>query len=195
MKNFISVSLRIPIWLDIIFAWPVMICRKLKYGYTFRRIYLGEGEWTKVDQEDYRRFGKYKWNVIGTGKNLYAVRHVKVGPRKTKMVRLHREILNAPKGKLVDHKLGDSLDNRRENLRLATHSQNQCNKRKTRSKTSSRYRGVYFDKRRTRWQAYIKYNGKRKYLGSFGDEMEAALAYDRAAREYHKEFARLNFTD
>ena len=193
MKNVISVSFKIPIWLDRICAWPVMVYRRWKYGYTYRRIYLGEGEWTKVDQEDYSRLGKYKWSVIGSGKNLYAVRHVKVGPKLTKIVRLHREIMNAPKGMLVDHRNGETLDSRRDNLRLATHSQNQFNKRKTRSKTSSLYRGVYFDKRRVQWQAYIRYNGKRKYLGGFRDEIAAGKAYDAAAKKYHGEFACLNF--
>ncbi len=190
-----SVQIKIPDWLDRICAWPVMVYRRIKYKYTFRRIYLGEGEWAKVDQEDYRRLGKYKWSVVGTGRNLYAVRHVKVGSKTTKIVRLHREIMNAPKGMLVDHRNGETLDSRRDNLRLATHSQNQCNKRKTESKTSSRYRGVYFDKRRVQWQAYIRYNGKRMYLGKFSDEIEAARAYDRAAKQYHGEFARLNFQE
>jgi len=189
------VEIKIPDWLDRVCVWPVMWYRKRKYGEAFRRIDLGEGEFTIVDAADYYRYGKFKWSVVGTGKNLYAVRNVKVGPKLTTITRLHREIMNAPRGLLVDHRNNDGLDNRRSNLRLATHSQNQCNKRKTGSKTSSRFRGVYFDKRRMLWQAYIRYNGKRIYLGKFDDEIEAARAYDRAAREYHKEFAKLNFPE
>ncbi len=189
------VEMKIPDWLDRVCVWPVMWYRKRKYGEAFRRIDLGEGEFTIVDAADYYRYGKFKWSVVGTGKNLYAVRNVKVGPKLTTITRLHREIMNAPRGLLVDHRNNDGLDNRRSNLRLATNSQNQCNKRKTRSKTSSKFRGVYFDKRRMLWQAYIRYNGKRIYLGKFDDEIEAARAYDRAAREYHKEFAKLNFPE
>jgi hypothetical protein len=191
----VNLTIGIPSWLDRIFAWPVMVYRQWKFGYTFRRIYLGEGDFTIVDQEDYGQIGKFKWSVVGTGRNLYAIRNVKVGPKLTKIRRLHREIMDAPKGLLIDHRNGDGLDNRRDNLRLATHSQNQCNKRKTGSKTSSRFRGVYFDKRRVQWQGYIRYNGKRMYLGCFKSEIEAGKAYDRAAREYHKEFARLNFPE
>jgi hypothetical protein len=195
MEDSVNVTFRVPVWLDRVCTWPMMVWRKWKYGEAFRRIDLGEGEFTIVDAADYYRYGKFKWSVVGTGRNLYAVRNVKVGPKLTKIVRLHREIMNAPRGILVDHKNNDGLDNLRSNLRLATHSQNQCNKRKTGSKTSSKFRGVYFDKRRVQWQGYIRYNGKRMYLGKFNDETAAARAYDRAAREYHKEFAKLNFPE
>jgi hypothetical protein len=191
----VNLTIGIPVWLDKICVWPLLLYRKHKYGSSFRRIDIGEGEWTIVDVEDYYRYGRFKWSLVGTGKNLYAVRNVKVGPRRTKIVRLHREIMSAPRGILVDHRNNNGLNNLRSNLRLATHSQNQCNKRKTRSKTSSKFRGVYFDKRRAQWQAYIRYNGKRTYLGKFSDETEAARAYDRAARECHKEFARMNFPE
>jgi hypothetical protein len=186
------IEIKVPDWLDKICAWPVMVYRKHKYGYSYRRIYLGEGEWTMVDSADYYKFGHFKWYVCGSGTSYYAVRSAKTGKRKTKIIRLHREIMEAPANRLVDHKNNDGLDNRRENLRLATHSENCCNRQK-KSNTTSRFIGVSFIKAKKRWRVATKYHGKTIFIGYYDDEVEAARAYDRAALKYHGEFARLNF--
>jgi hypothetical protein len=188
-----TIQIKVPNWLDKICAWPVLAFRLWKYGYSFRRIDLGEGVWTIVEPQDYYRFGCLKWTINGNGIKFYAVRYVKIGPGKTKTLRLHREIMNPPAGLLVDHRNLDSLDNRRANLRLATHSQNQCNKSKTKSKTLSRFVGVTRDKNRSKWEARLKHHGKKIWLGRFSSEIAAARAYDKAAIKYHKDFARLNF--
>ncbi|MGA2069954.1 MAG: AP2 domain-containing protein [Sedimentisphaerales bacterium] len=190
-----SITIKVPNWLDIIFAWPVMVWRRYRYGYDYRRIELGEGEWTIVEPRDYYRFGQFRWSIGGRGRNIYACRTVRMGDGKTKMALLHREIMEAPSGLLVDHKNGDTLDNRRVNLRLATHAENTQNRRKTQSKTSSQFIGVYFEKRSGRWAAKIKNQGRCVWLGRFESEAEAAHAYDAAAKKYHGEFARLNFTE
>jgi hypothetical protein len=187
-----SIQIKVPNWLDSIFAWPVIRYRRLKYGYTFRKIYLGEGEFTIVEPPDYYAYGKYRWIFSGEGYNFYAIREMKIGPKKTKIVSLHREIMNAPKGILVDHQNNNGLDNRRANLRLATYSQNAINKPK-KANTSSKYRGVCFEKSCQEWGAFIRINGKQTRLGRFENEIDAAKTYDKAARKYHKEFARLNF--
>lgn len=106
---------------------------------------------------------------------------------------MHRLILDAPAGRDVDHANMNGLDNRRVNLRLASHSQNAANQRKCRKKTLSRYKGIYYYRRRKRpWCAQIKVRGRNKHLGYFETEEEAALAYNRAALEHFGKFARLN---
>jgi hypothetical protein len=188
----INLTIGIPAWLDKICAWPVMWYRRRKYGYDFRRINLGQGVWTILDAEDYYRFGNLKWTLNGTKKKFYAVSGVKDKDGNFKMVRLHRLIMNDPRGFLVDHKNGNSLDNRSANLRKATRTQNLFNTRK-RENTSSQFVGVSFDKRYRLWHAYITHCRRKRFLGYFKNEVDAARAYDKAALKYRKVFARLNF--
>jgi hypothetical protein len=104
---------------------------------------------------------------------------------------MHRLILD-PGTAEVDHINGDTLDNRRCNLRLATHAQNMCNNR-MRSHNTSGYRGVFWYAERRKWGALIVARRKRKFLGLYADAVDAARAYDAAAIELHGEFASLNF--
>jgi hypothetical protein len=188
-----TIQIKVPNWLDFIFACPLLAYRLLRYGYSFRRIYLGEGEWTILDQQDYYRLNHFKWFLTGRLYKFYAARTIKVDGR-TRITRMHRDIMNPPDNLLVDHQNSDGLDNRRQNLRLATKSQNGCNSRK-RKNTSSIYIGVHLRKKQGRWEAEITHNSKKIWLGSFDNEIDAAKAHDLAAQKYHGEFARLNFSE
>jgi len=141
-----------------------------------------------IDDEDYELVSQYKWHVSRRGKHkLYASTGIKAGSKKTK-VDMHRLIINAPKGQQVDHKNGNGLDNRKENLRVCTRSQNQRNRVANRTRGTSKYKGVSFDKKSNSWRAKIS-------IGSFPSEEEAARAYDEVAGELFGEFAKLNFLE
>jgi hypothetical protein len=189
-----TIQIKVPNWLDRIFVSPLMLYRRLRYGYSFRRIYLGESEWAILDPQDFYSFGNFKWSLGGNGKKYYAVRSAKNENGEIKIVRLHRQIIEAPDGFLVDHRNGNGLDNRRTNLRVATQSQNMQNRRK-RKNTTSKFIGVSFDKEHSKWDARIYHQRKQVFLGRFVNEIEAAKAFDEAAKKYHGEFARLNFPE
>lgn len=108
-----------------------------------------------------------------------------------KTIYLHRLIMNCPDGVEVDHINMDKSDNRRCNLRIASHAENQRNRSAHKNNTSG-YKGVCLEKRTGKYFAYINSNGCRYYLGRFANKELAAQAYNQAAIELHGDFARLN---
>ena len=148
-----------------------------------------------VSKEDLDIATKYSWQ-ISTGTHKYAFRMETQGKRNLH-IRMHREIGARifPHAPIFDHVNGDNLDNRRENIRPADLFKNAQNARKTKKKTSSKYKGVYQRKRAKPWVAQISAYGAYYNLGSFITEEEAARAYDQKAKELHGEFARTNFED
>lgn len=140
-----------------------------------------------IDHDDLSIFLSHEWRRDGSIKG-YIQRGIKGG-----QVYLHREIMKPPSGVFVDHINGNPLDNRRNNLRLASRSENNSNRRKTKNTTSSIYKGVSFNKKIKKWTAYISFNKKHEHLGCFNCETAAALAYDKRAKVLHGEFCNLNF--
>lgn len=138
-----------------------------------------------VDESDWPHISGYQWypreGYIVCGRGF----------------RLHRFLMGAVPGEVVDHVNGNPLDNRRSNLRICTQAENVRNRRKTTSTCSSKYKGVWFANRQAHtekpWRAHIRIQGKPTYIGSYATEVEAAHAYDAAALKHHGKFARPNF--
>jgi hypothetical protein len=192
-----------PTFIESIVVYFLLRYRKKHYGIAFRRIKLvsgrsatqkcGEtnltaGGFAIVDQDDYQKLAGYPWQLYeNKSGNLYAIRF-----DNGRFIKMHRVIMNAPAGKIVDHRNHEGLDNTKRNLRFATISQNNCNVKITKN-CSSKYKGVCRRKGRNKWHACISYNCKKIHLGYFDNEEDAARAYDEAAKIYHGEFAVLNF--
>lgn len=149
-----------------------------------KKIRLGRKElYTLVDDSDYEILSQYKWFRLGS----YVAR-MEAG----KWILMHRQIMQAPADKHIDHRNGDPLDNRRFNLRICTLAENLRNRTKMVG-ASSIYKGVSWFKPSKSWRARISVDDSTKIIGYFKNERHAALAYDIAAKDLHGEFASLNF--
>jgi hypothetical protein len=157
--------------------------------FVMKKIKLAPGKFAIVDDEDYLEIKKFKWSLGGNGHGKeYAVRH--------ETIYMHRKILKT-ECSLIDHANGDGLDNRKDNLRVCTRSQNLQNRGAPKQNTSG-FKGVrrmsekWHPNLARRWQAFINFEGKQKSLGLYATKEEAALAYNDAAKKYFGEFAFLN---
>jgi hypothetical protein len=150
-----------------------------------------------VDDDDFEDVSRFKWHARTCRGRAYAARGVYENGR-TRELLLHRYLLNAPPGVLVDHRNGNGLDCRRSvNLRTTDATGNSANRVKTPGK-SSRFKGVYLRRdanRQKPWHASLTIRDKRIYLGHFACEEDAARAYDAAAKRTFGEFALTNFSE
>jgi hypothetical protein len=159
-----------------------------------QRIPLTRDFYALVDDADFQELSAYQWQVLmpgGPEGRKYAVRY-----QRGKAIYMHRVLLKdqlTTERPHCDHRNGDGLDNRRENLRACTRTENQRNRRcQSRQGRTSQFKGV--NKTRSGWTAKISIAPyTQQYIGCFKSETVAALAYDQAALTYHGEFANLNF--
>ena len=173
----------------------ILLYRKLRYGYSFRRIRLTRGKYAIVDPEDFVRLNQYRWYC---SQSNYAVRATSKksgkGPKQVEIF-MHKIVCPPPKGMISDHINRNRLDNRKANLRPATWTQNAWNRISVRKTGKTRYNGIRYYKDTKKWQVRLMINGCRLSLGCYADEQEAAKAYDLAARKYRREYAVLNFPE
>lgn len=161
-----------------------------------REIPLTRGQVALVDDEDYERLACFKWFAFRTASTnrYYAARGIRYrkpdGRVSVRLVFMHNQIMGPESEKEVDHANRDSLDNQRSNLRFATRAQNQANVTSRRMSRSG-FRGVY-PMRNGRFYAMVRRGGRLVHLGVFADAIEAARAWNDAARKTYGEFAVLN---
>ena len=162
----------------------------------FREIALTQGYIAKVDAEDYVRLSAIPWYPAKIGRYVYARTMWRIpgsgDPGMYVATLMQNILLLIPRGFRGDHINGDTLDYRKQNLRVVTHAQNLWNMG---PRPDRRFKGASFHKEKGSWRARIMINRVTHWLGYFESEEDAARAYDAAAKIYQGEYARLNFPE
>lgn len=153
-------------------------------------IKLNQGKEALVDDEDFDLLSQWNWGYNANGGH-YASRTDRSGERQTTVL-MHRFIIGAKRGEIVDHINRNRLDNRRSNLRLCSAGENARNAKKRKDGITSKYKGVHFTKRNGKFAAYVQVDRDRKFLGYYVNEEDAAYYYNEHAKKYHGNFAVLN---
>lgn len=145
----------------------------------------------QVDDEDFETLNQFKWYADFVPSDGKFRARSRLGGNVKSPVLMHRFILEVKPNMLVDHVDMNPLNNQKTNLRVTNKANNMKNRNKQNNNTSG-FKGVSWNKKDKKWRATIQCDGKWKFLGNFDTEYEAANAYDDAAEELHKQYARTN---
>ena len=156
-----------------------------------KQIELTQNKVALVDDEDFDWLNQWKWCVRVKSTNLFYAGRNNWYDGKSHILTMHRQIMCPTQKQEVDHINGDGLDNRRTNLRICNHSQNQKNQACPKNNKCG-YKGVHWNKSSKKWRAVIFVDGNRIHCGVYFCIKDAAKAYNEAAIKYHGKFARLN---
>lgn len=149
-----------------------------------KKIPLSRGLFALVDDADFEWLNGWKWtatNGSSRSKRIYAYRPIRIGGKHVSNIMMHQQILDTPKGFDTDHKNRDGLDNRRENIRVVSRTQNNYNLGLKKNNTSG-YRGISWSKHDKRWRAYIGGSKTREELGHYKTIEEAVIARKEAEK-------------
>ncbi len=145
-----------------------------------------------VDDEDFEYLNQFKWHPVKRNHTFYVARSAKINNKDTQIM-MHREILKLTDSSIyTDHRDRNGLNNQKNNLRKCIPKQNNMN-RCADKKSTSQYKGVSWSKEKQKWQSHICNESKRKHIGYFDNEKDAALSYDYYANKLFNKFAYLNF--
>lgn len=159
-------------------------------GKEYRTVPLTKGQVAVVDIEDYVELSRHLWYALPTKTQTgwYAARDER-RDRKRIHISMHRQLFADSSTEEVDHRDGNGLHNWRDNLRAATHAQNQLNMGKQRNNTSG-FKGVYFSKQSGKYIGRVRVSKRYRHVGSFDDPAIAGRAVKMAERVHHGQFAR-----
>ena len=161
----------------------------------YGEIYLTQGQKTIVDKDDYEFLSKHKWCAIYSKKrgDYVAVTRTECINCKKRTVYMHREIMRPLKNLHIDHINHNPLDNRKNNLRICTPTENQWNRKgANKNNNTSNYKGICYDLYHKSWKSSIGYHNKSLHIGYFKNKNEAVVAYNQVAIEKYGNYACLN---
>jgi hypothetical protein len=157
-----------------------------------KTIVISNGSTVLVDDKDFEALSQYKWTAHVNRTTCYAIRRQRISEdRPGSIVYMHRQIMCPMEGMVVDHINKDGLDNRRENLRICSQTENLRNQR-PRSNKRSKFKGVSWNENDMAYHSRLQFGGRGVWLGMYKSEVDAAKAYDAGAIHYYGKYALTN---